>query len=118
MSTLTKNNLTSRVRRVTFQADLMRVHLEDGQVLVVPIRLYPRLQFATMPERRNHRLIGGGTGIHWPDLDEDISLQGLLAKKPSAESATSILKWLQARQWQRTATRSEITDIQFLFPAR
>jgi hypothetical protein len=105
MSTLTKNNLTSRIRRVTFQADLMRVHLEDGQVLVVPIRLYPRL-------------IAGGKGINWPDLDEDISLQGLLARQPSSESAKSVLKWLQARQLKHSPTPTLLADIQLLAPPK
>jgi hypothetical protein len=118
MSTLTKNSLTLRIRRVTFQADLMRVHLEDGQVLVVPVRLYPRLQFATMPERRNHRLIAGGKGINWPELDEDISLQGLLARQPSSESAKSVLKWLQARQLKRSPTPTLFADIQLLAPPK
>jgi hypothetical protein len=118
MSTLTKNSLTLRIRRVTFQADLMRVHLEDGQVLVVPVRLYPRLQFATMPERRNHRLIAGGKGINWPELDEDISLQGLLARQPSSESAKSVLKWLQARQLKRSPTPTLLADIQLLAPPK
>lgn len=112
MSNLTKNRITLQNRRVTFQADLMRVHLEDGQVLIVPNRLDPRLQFATMPERRNHRLIALGQGIHWPDVYEDISLQGLLARQPSSESAQSALKWLQARRLKRSPTANPFTDIQ------
>jgi hypothetical protein len=114
MSTLTKNSLSLRIRRVTFQAELMRVHLEDGRVLAVPVNFYPRLQFATLPERRNHRLIGGGTGIHWPDLDEDISLKGLIDKQPSSESAKSVLKWLQSRRLKHPTRAKPIADIQFL----
>ncbi len=67
-----------RARAVEFVADAFLVHLGDGRSLSVPIEWFPRLHDAT-PEQRNHwRLIGPGTGIHWPDLDEDISVAGLL----------------------------------------
>jgi hypothetical protein len=56
------------------------------------------LLHATARERRTYRLISGGEGIHWPDLDEDLSIEGLLAGRPSAESQTSFKKWLERRQ--------------------
>ena len=61
-----------------FVPDAFVVHLEDGRSLTVPIEWFPRLRDATPEQRRQWRLIGPGTGIHWPDIDEDISIAGLL----------------------------------------
>jgi hypothetical protein len=63
---------------VDFVPDAFVVHLEDGRSLTVPIEWFPRLRDATAEQRSRWRLIGPGTGIHWPDLDEDISIAGLL----------------------------------------
>jgi hypothetical protein len=63
---------------VEFVPDAFVVHLEDGRSLAVPIEWFPRLRDATPEQRRQWRLIGPGTGIHWPDIDEDISIAGLL----------------------------------------
>lgn len=57
----------------------LRVVLADGREVAAPMEWFPRLRDATADQRRNWRLIGGGVGIHWPDLDEDISVAGLLA---------------------------------------
>jgi len=77
--------------------DTLTVELSDGRVLSVPVAWYPRLTHGTAAERNKWRLIGAGHGIHWPDLDEDISVEGLLAGKASGESQTSFKKWLEAR---------------------
>jgi hypothetical protein len=77
--------------------DTLTVELADGRVLSVPVAWYPRLSHGTAIERSNWRLIGSGHGIHWPELDEDISVEGLLAGKASGESQTSLKKWLAAR---------------------
>lgn len=71
------------------------VTLADGRTLSVPLAWYPRLQHGTREERSNWRLIGRGDGIHWPDLDEDISIAGLLAGHPSGESQASLERWLK-----------------------
>ena len=64
---------------VEVSRDFLRVALADGRVILVPLEWFPSLREAT-PKQRNHwRLIGGGIGIHWPDLDEDISIDGLLS---------------------------------------
>lgn len=63
----------------------------------MPLAWYPRLLHAGLEERRNARLIGGGEGIHWDDLDEDISVEGLLAGRRSGESQASLKRWLAAR---------------------
>lgn len=86
------------IQKLRFDKRILHVHLRDGRQITVPTTLYPRLHFATQAELRNHRLIAKGRGIHWPDLEEDISLPGLLARKRSAESPQSILQWLLTRQ--------------------
>ena len=83
---------------VRFTEDAMTVFLDDGRSLSVPLAWYPRLLHGTKQERENFQLIGDGEGIHWPDLDEDISVEGLLAGRQSAEKATSLAKWLEKRR--------------------
>src|SRR5205823_11416236 len=77
--------------------DGLRVALSDGRSISVRLASYPRLAHATVAERTNFRLIGQGRGIHWEDLDEDISVEGLLAGRPSGESQTSLKAWLARR---------------------
>jgi hypothetical protein len=71
--------LEARAVEVIVTADTLRVRLADGRELAVPVAWFPRLQQASAEARNKFRLIGGGIGIHWPDLDEDISVEGLLA---------------------------------------
>jgi hypothetical protein len=82
---------------VHFSEDSLTVRLDDGRTLSVPLAWYPRLLGGTEAERGNYELIGDGEGIHWPELDEDISVEGLLAGRRSAESASSLAKWLEKR---------------------
>jgi hypothetical protein len=77
--------------------DTLTVDLSDGRTISVPVAWFPRLLHATPEERKNWRLIGNGSGIHWRDLDEDISVENLLAGKQSGESQTSFKKWLNQR---------------------
>jgi len=77
--------------------DTLTVDLSDGRTISVPLGWFPRLEHGRPEERANWRLIGKGHGIHWPDLDEDISVEGLLAGKPSGESQASFKKWLEGR---------------------
>ncbi|MDH4084983.1 MAG: DUF2442 domain-containing protein [Nitrospira sp.] len=83
---------------VTVTEDTLTVELSDGRSLSVPLAWFPRLVHATPAERNNWRLIGRGHGIHWSKLNEDISIEGLLAGKPSGESQASFKKWLSARK--------------------
>jgi Protein of unknown function (DUF2442) len=83
---------------VQFSADSMTVLLDDGRSLSIPLAWYPRLMHGTIQEREKFELIGNGEGIHWPDLDEDISVEGLLAGRRSAESDASLSRWLQKRE--------------------
>ncbi len=73
------------------------VDLSDGRSISVPIQWFPRLAHGTPAERASWRLIGRGEGIHWDSLDEDISVEGLLAGRPSGESQASFKRWLAAR---------------------
>lgn len=74
------------------------VELEDGRTLSVPLAWYPRLLHGSPEERHKWRMIGSGEGIHWPDLDEDISVEHLLLGQPSGESQSSLRRWLDQRQ--------------------
>ena len=93
---------------VTISVDTLCVDLSDGRTISVPLSWYPRLMHATPAERKRWRLIGRGLGIHWEDLDEDISVEGLLAGKPSGESQASFSHWL-AKRLSRLTTRSTRT---------
>ena len=82
---------------VTIGDDALIAHLADGRTITVPLAWFPRLLNGTMTERSNFRLIGGGSGIHWPDLDEDISVASLLAGQRSGETQESLRRWLKSR---------------------
>src|SRR5438034_2155124 len=82
---------------VAVNEDTLLVELSDGRTIAAPLAWYPRLAHATTAERGSWRLIGGGRGIHWPAIDEDISVVNLLAGQPSAESQSSFKKWLAGR---------------------
>ncbi len=90
-------------QRVTVTKDTLTVDLSDGRTIAVPLAWFPRLMQATQQERKHWRLIGRGQGIHWEDLDEDISVEGLLAGRPSGESQESFKKWLRQRTLRRGA---------------
>lgn len=83
---------------VKISEDTLTVDLSDGRTISVPLSWFPRLVHATKEERNNWRLIGKGYGIHWDSIDEDISVEGLLAGRPSGESQASFKKWLKGRQ--------------------
>ena len=83
---------------IAVSEDTLTAELADGRTISVPLAWYPRLVHATPEERNNWQLIGGGQGIHWPDLDEDLSVEGLLAGRPSGESQRSFKRWLEAKR--------------------
>jgi len=78
--------------------DALVVDLTDGRTITVPLIWFPRLSHGAPDERANWRLIGNGTGIHWPDLDEDISVESLLAGRRSGETQESLRRWLNTRE--------------------
>lgn len=82
---------------VKVTTDALVVDLQDGRVVSVPLAWYPRLAEGTLRERRRWELIGPGIGIHWPSLDEDISVEALLHGHSSNESASSLQRWRASR---------------------
>lgn len=97
MPTLASDLQSVRAVDVKVTEDELSVDLEDGRTLVVPLAWYPRLVHGSKRERTRWRLIGRGLGIHWSDLDEDISVEGLLAGRSSSESQKSLKRWLETR---------------------
>jgi hypothetical protein len=92
---------------VTVNEDTLTVDLSDGRSISAPLAWFPRLVHASAEERGTWRFIGRGEGIHWPKLDEDISVEGLIAGQPSGESQRSFAGWLEsrARRSKRAAKR-------------
>src|SRR5438874_459387 len=89
-----------RIANVTITDDRLSLDLDDGRTISVPIGWYPRLAYGTPAERANFQISGGGYGIHWPDLDEDIGVGGLLLGKKPGESPSSFAGWLARRKPQ------------------
>jgi hypothetical protein len=97
MTTLTVEMEVPYAQDVVVTSESLNVDLSDGRNISVPLAWFPRLVHANQAERNNWRIIGRGDGIHWEDIDEDISIKGLLAGKPSGESHSSLKKWLTKR---------------------
>jgi hypothetical protein len=76
-------SVDERVADVRFEDDRLIVDLADGRTIAVPVAWYPRLEMATAGERANWKVAGAGYGIHWPDIDEDLSTEGLLRGAPA-----------------------------------
>lgn len=95
MSLATENKIA--IDYVTADDQTLIVSLSDGRRLVFPLDWFPRLRHGSPAERNSWRLIGRGEGVHWPDLDEDLSLEGFLAGRRSAESKASVDRWLKQR---------------------
>lgn len=87
-----------RAVAVTTSDYTLSVDLEDGRGVSVPIGWFPRLAHGTTSERANVQVSGAGYGLHWPDLDEDVGVEGLLLGKKSTESPASFQRWLQRRK--------------------
>jgi hypothetical protein len=93
----------ARAASVRVDDRVLTIELDDGRSLAIPIDWYPRLARASAAERANWRPIAGGAGIHWPDLDEDISVQHLLEGRRSGESEASFRQWLDQRETRRAS---------------
>ena len=96
--------MTVAITEDTLTADLM-----DGRTISVPLVWYPRLVHTTPDERGKWELHAAGRHVHWPDLDEDISVEGMLAGRPSGESQKSLQRWLEVKRAGRGLTREEIS---------
>ncbi len=97
MSSSTTRTHVARAESITITDDVLTVELSDGRSISAPLAWYPRLLHGTREERANWRLVGQGMGIHWPALDEDISVENLLTGKASGESQRSLKRWLEQR---------------------
>lgn len=97
MNILVNDLQAIKALEVNVTEDTLTVDLDDGRSLSVPLTWYPRLWHGSLEERKNWRLIGDGVGIHWPDLDEDISIEGLILGRRSGESQRSLNRWLEQR---------------------
>lgn len=87
----------ARARTVTVTEDALTVDLIDGRTIIVPLVWYPRLWHGTSEERNDCEVFGDGAYIHWPRLDEDLTIAGLLTGRRSEESPQSLKKWLETR---------------------
>lgn len=106
MSTSASDVRQALARDVKVTRDELKVVLDDGRTVAAPLAWYPRLLHGTIDERASWRLIGLGSGVHWEALDEDISIDRLLAGLPSGESQESLKKWLESRG-KRITNRSK-----------
>jgi hypothetical protein len=95
-STTKKTEALAQGVRVTDEA--LVVTLVDGRSVSAPVSWYPRLRHGFPEERDEWRLIGRGEGIHWPKLDEDISVEDLLAGRGSGEAQNFLRRWLESRR--------------------
>ena len=94
----------ARANAVAVSDDALRVDLVDGRTIIVPLVWYPRLWNGTPKERDHVEVFGDGAYLHWPELDEDLTVAGLLTGRRSGESAESLKKWLKAREAKRAQT--------------
>ena len=88
---------TLAIQQLAITDDTLSVDLSDGRTISVPLAWYPRLLHGSIEERNDYRLLAGGSGIHWNQLDEDISTKNLILGQPSGESQKSLKRWLNNR---------------------
>ncbi|MEA2115940.1 MAG: DUF2442 domain-containing protein [Thermodesulfobacteriota bacterium] len=98
MTTLAVEIEVPAASNVSVTEDSLNVDLNDGRTVSVPLPWFPRLYHATSAEKKKWRLIGEGQGIHWEDIDEDVSVASLLLGKGSGESQDSLQRWLDSRK--------------------
>jgi len=95
-----------KIVAVRVNDDTLSVDLEDGRTVSVPLSWYPRLAYATEAERQHFEIAGAGYGSHWPEIDEDIGVEGLLLGKRSTESPASLERWLAVREKKQRRGRA------------
>ena len=104
MSSLALEIQEARARSASVTHEALTVDLMDGRTIAVPLVWYPRLWHGTPQERARFEIFGDGAYIHWPELDEDLTVAGLLAGRRSGESAQSLRKWLESRKGKERGT--------------
>ena len=110
MTVSTDQGNEPKALRLLFADDTLTACLADGRTITVPLSWYPRLVHATPEERANYRMLNDGEGIHWPDLDEDLSVRGFLEGWPSLEQEWSFRQWLDARREGRSLTLDKLRE--------
>ena len=115
---MTSSTLTESPTALNVQIsdDTLTVSLSDGRVVSVPISWYPRLSQALPQHRAVWELIGRGHGIHWPELDEDISIENILLGQPSGEGARSFSRWKEWYQQKLTEPADPVNGSQPICP--
>jgi hypothetical protein len=96
-SLMTELLATLTIQQLAITDDTLTVDLSDGRTISVPLAWYPRLLHGSVEERNDYRFIAGGNGIHWEQLDEDISVKNLILGQPSGESQKSFQRWFNNR---------------------
>jgi len=94
----------ARAQSVRVSNEVLTVDLVDGRTIIVPLLWFPRLWYGTPQERSHFEIFGDGTYLHWPDLDEDLTVAGLLVGRQSGESAQSLGRWLDSRKGKQKGT--------------
>jgi hypothetical protein len=106
MSTSVPELQSATAVSVNVTKDKLSVELSDGRTIAAPVAWFPRLRHGSMAERRRWQISGAGMGIHWPELDEDICVEGLLLGRPSGESQASLRRWLEQRKSSKSGNGS------------
>lgn len=102
MNTLVVELRAARAQSVELSEDTLVVELTDGRVVSVPLTWFPRLWYGSDEERTDFEIIGDGEYIHWPQLDEDLSVSGILTGHRSMESADSLKRWMASREAKKS----------------
>ncbi len=97
MSSLVLEIQEARAQHILVSEDSLQIDLTDGRSIIAPLMWYPRLWHGSPAERSNYQIIGDGEYIHWPELDEDLTVSGVLAGYRSAENPKSLKKWIDGR---------------------
>src|SRR6266436_6071766 len=105
MSSLAIETAEARAQSAKVSREALTVDLVDGRTIIVPLVWFPRLWHGTIEERKHLEIFGDGAYIHWPDLDEDLTVAGLLAGRRSGENPQSLKKWLDSRKGKRRPVR-------------
>lgn len=99
----------ARAQSAKVSDEALTVDLVDGRTIIVPLVWFPRLWHGRPQERNHFEIFGDGTYIHWPDLDEDLTIAGLLAGRQSGESPESLRKWMGSRKARHKGRGSRST---------
>jgi len=118
MSSLVVETQKARAQSVRLTTEALSVDLMDGRTIVVPLVWFPRLWHGTPQERNHFEIFGDGAYIHWPDLDEDLTVTGLLGGRQSGESPQSLQKWLNTRKGKQAGAQRREPSNKRMQPAR